>query len=171
MERRNSLYHNKSHDLLPSEARPATMANHAARVPAKAHMTDKRPRPVRDEKYFDTNKGCRSDSCPLTSSRPVHMWVPTVRAQQGITGPAAACGRTHPPLARVSALHGVSGCAGSHLGSTLNPGGAVAYIRAAASPSEVCSPIHAGTETMCPSNASSEFPHVGLITQKTRRFG
>jgi hypothetical protein len=34
-----------------------------------------------------------------------------------------------------------------------------------------CSPVHAGTETQCPSNASSEFPHVGLITEnwKSRR--
>jgi hypothetical protein len=61
------------------------------------------------------------------------------------------------PLDRALALHGVSGpeqkCkAGSHLGSTLKPGGAVltlgvfrhlrsvAYIRADASPSEVLAP-------------------------------
>lgn len=55
------------------------------------------------------------------------------------------------PLVRASAPHGVSGFVrtGSHLGSTLNPGGAVltlgvfrrsrsvAYIRADASPNEV----------------------------------
>jgi len=53
------------------------------------------------------------------------------------------------PLVRALALHGVSGNSGSHLGSTLKPGGAVltlgvsrrsrsvAYIRADASPSEV----------------------------------
>jgi hypothetical protein len=53
------------------------------------------------------------------------------------------------PLVRALALHGVSENSGSHLGSTLNPGGAVltlgvsrrsrsvAYIRADASPSEV----------------------------------
>ena len=53
------------------------------------------------------------------------------------------------PLAGALALHGVSGDSGSHLGSTLKPGGAVltlgvfrrsrsvAYIRADASPSEV----------------------------------
>jgi hypothetical protein len=53
------------------------------------------------------------------------------------------------PLDRALALHGVSGDSGSHLGSTLKPGGAVltlgvfrrsrsvAYIRADASPSEV----------------------------------
>jgi hypothetical protein len=61
--------------------------------------------------------------------------------------------RTGTPLVRASALHGVSPTEildrGSHLGSTLNPGGAVltggvsrrsgsvAYIRADASPSEV----------------------------------
>jgi hypothetical protein len=56
------------------------------------------------------------------------------------------------PLVRALALHGVSGNSGSHLGSTLNPGGAVltlgvsrrsrsvAYIRADASPSEVLAP-------------------------------
>ena len=53
------------------------------------------------------------------------------------------------PLVRALALHGVSGDSGSHLGSTLKPGGAVltlgvfrrsrsvAYIRTDASPSEV----------------------------------
>jgi hypothetical protein len=53
------------------------------------------------------------------------------------------------PLDRALALHGVSGDSGSHLGSTLKPGGAVltlgvfrrsrsvACIRADASPSEV----------------------------------
>ena len=53
------------------------------------------------------------------------------------------------PLVRALALHGVSEDSGSHLGSTLKPGGAVltlgvfrrsrsvAYIRADASPSEV----------------------------------
>jgi hypothetical protein len=53
------------------------------------------------------------------------------------------------PLVRALALHGVSGLAESHLGSTLSPGRAVltlgvfrrsrsvAYIRADASPSEV----------------------------------
>jgi hypothetical protein len=53
------------------------------------------------------------------------------------------------PLVRALALQGVSGDSGSHLGSTLNPGGAVltlgvfrrsrsvAYIPADASPSEV----------------------------------
>jgi hypothetical protein len=53
------------------------------------------------------------------------------------------------PLAGALALHGVSGDSGSHLGSTLKPGGAVltlgvsrrsrsvACIRADASPSEV----------------------------------
>lgn len=59
------------------------------------------------------------------------------------------------PLVRASAPHGVSGSisAGSHLGSTLNPGGAVltlgvsrrsrsvAYIRADASPSEVLAKV------------------------------
>jgi hypothetical protein len=56
------------------------------------------------------------------------------------------------PLVRALALHGVSENSGSHLGSTLNPGGAVltlgvsrrsrsvAYIRADASPSEVLAP-------------------------------
>jgi hypothetical protein len=53
------------------------------------------------------------------------------------------------PLVRALALHGVSGLAGSHFGSTLKPGGAVltlgvsrrsrsvAYVHADASPSEV----------------------------------
>ena len=53
------------------------------------------------------------------------------------------------PLVRALAPHGVSGCPGSHLGSTLKPGRAVltlgvfrrsrsvAYVRADASPSEV----------------------------------
>src|SRR5271168_2189116 len=59
----------------------------------------------------------------------------------------SACRGT--PLVRALALHGVSGDSGSHLGSTLKPGGAVltlgvfrrsrsvACIRADASPSEV----------------------------------
>ena len=56
------------------------------------------------------------------------------------------------PLVRASALHAVSGNSGSHLGSTLKPGGAVltlgvsrrsgsvACIRVDASPNEVLTP-------------------------------
>jgi hypothetical protein len=71
---------------------------------------------------------------------------------------------TYTPLVRASALHGVSGHqktlgARSHLGSTLNPGGAVltrgvfrrsgsvAFIRADASPSEVLAPISVDLQT------------------------
>ena len=66
--------------------------------------------------------------------------------------PATSAGRCT-PLVRALALHGVSGNSGSHLGSTLKPGGAVltlgvfrrsrsvACIRADASPSEVLASI------------------------------
>jgi hypothetical protein len=85
----------------------------------------------------------------LTSSRPGHTRMPFVdtwgEAPSGTTGHST-------PLVRASALHGVSGLnfrSRSHLGSTLNPGGAVltlgvfrrsgsvAYVRVDASPSEV----------------------------------
>ena len=72
--------------------------------------------------------------------------------------PATSAGRCT-PLVRALALHGVSGDSGSHLGSTLKPGGAVltlgvfrrsrsvACIRADASPSEVLASV------MVPSNS------------------
>jgi hypothetical protein len=84
----------------------------------------------------------------LTSSRSRHVRITAqlARKQEYRTRQQAG-NRT--PLVRVSALHGVSGQSGSHLGSTLNPGGAVltlgvsrrsgsvAYIRVDASPNEV----------------------------------
>ena len=84
----------------------------------------------------------------LTSSRSQHVRITAHLARkQEYRGPTTSGTRT--PLVRVSALHGVSGESGSHLGSTLNPGGAVltlgvsrrsgsvAYIRVDASPNEV----------------------------------
>ena len=84
----------------------------------------------------------------LTSSRSQHVRIyRTNGTQAGIQSPTTSGTRT--PLVRVSAPHGVSGESGSHLGSTLNPGGAVltlgvsrrsgsvAYIRVDASPNEV----------------------------------
>jgi hypothetical protein len=84
----------------------------------------------------------------LTSSRSQHVRITAqlARKQEYRTRQQAG---SRTPLVRVSALHGVSGESGSHLGSTLNPGGAVltlgvsrrsgsvAYIRADASPNEV----------------------------------
>jgi hypothetical protein len=75
-----------------------------------------------------------------------HRGAGTVHTGRGKSGELA--GR-RTPLVRALALHGVSGGSGSHLGSTLKPGGAVltlgvfrrsrsvACIRADASPSEV----------------------------------
>src|ERR1700728_2836092 len=75
-----------------------------------------------------------------------HRGACTVHTGRG--GPGRRAGR-RTPLNRALALHGVSGESGSHLGSTLKPGGAVltlgvsrrsrsvACIRADASPSEV----------------------------------
>ncbi len=85
----------------------------------------------------------------LTSSRPGHTGVPSL-VHKGVSGT---------PLVRALALQGVSGTSsGSHLGSTLKPGGAVltlgvsrrsgsvACVPADASPSEVlarsCWPSH-----------------------------
>jgi hypothetical protein len=73
--------------------------------------------------------------------------TPAAEARRAKHCPTDRSGST--PLVRALALHGVSGDSGSHLGSTLKPGGAVltlgvfrrsrsvAYIRADASPSEV----------------------------------
>jgi hypothetical protein len=86
----------------------------------------------------------------LTSSRPGHTRVsPPSRTGRRVNA-RRSTRRTCTPLVGASALHGVSGNrAGSHLGSTLKPGGAVltrgvsrrsgsvAYIRADASPTEV----------------------------------
>ena len=88
----------------------------------------------------------------LTSSRSRHVRLcRTIHTQAGAQeNPKNSGNRT--PLVRVSALHGVSGDSGSHLGSTLKPGGAVltlgvsrrsgsvAYIRVDASPNEVLTP-------------------------------
>jgi hypothetical protein len=84
----------------------------------------------------------------LTSSRSQHVRITAPLAcKQEYRTRQKAGNRT--PLVRVSALHGVSGEPGSHLGSTLKPGGAVltlgvsrrsgsvAYIRVDASPNEV----------------------------------
>jgi hypothetical protein len=77
--------------------------------------------------------------------------VPT-RCTRDEANPATSAGRCT-PLVRALALHGVSGESGSHLGSTLKPGGAVltlgvfrrsrsvACIRADASPSEVLASV------------------------------
>jgi hypothetical protein len=85
----------------------------------------------------------------LTSSRPGHTRVPSIACTEEVFA-TADDRRTRTPLVGASALHGVSGTSsGSHLGSTLRPGGAVltrgvsrrsgsvAYIRADASPTEV----------------------------------
>jgi hypothetical protein len=85
------------------------------------------------------------------------------------------------PLAGALALHGVSGDSGSHLGSTLKPGGAVltlgvfrrsrsvACIRADASPSEVhvnacvnlCWQRHNTASTQHPSGCRKDSPELG----------
>ena len=81
------------------------------------------------------------------SSPPPPDGAPAAEARRAKHCPTDRSGST--PLVRALALHGVSGDSGSHLGSTLKPGGAVltlvvfrrsrsvAYIRADASPSEV----------------------------------
>ncbi len=91
----------------------------------------------------------------LTSSRPWHTGVPfTCAACTREEGQGETPGHGT-PLVRASAPHGVSGSirAESHLGSTLNPGGAVltlgvfrrsrsvACVRADASPSEVLAEV------------------------------
>jgi hypothetical protein len=108
------------------------------------------PGPDRDE--TNVGYGCGLSLgliSPITSSRPGHTGVsPGCTHMEEIWDPPAG-GRTRTPLVGASALHGVSGITGSHLGSTLKPGGAVltrgvsrrsgsvAYIRADASPTEV----------------------------------
>jgi hypothetical protein len=85
------------------------------------------------------------------------------------------------PLVRALALHGVSGDSGSHLGSTLKPGGAVltlgvfrrsrsvACIRADASPSEVhvtpvnlCWQRHNTASTQHLSGRRKDSPELGV---------
>src|ERR1700683_2888876 len=81
-----------------------------------------------------------------TSSPPPSDGTPAAEARRAKHCPTEPSGST--PLVRALALHGVSGNSGSHLGSTLKPGGAVltlgvfrrsrsvACIRADASPRE-----------------------------------
>jgi hypothetical protein len=105
------------------------------------------PRPDRDETGFGYGCGLSLGLIsPITSSRPGHTGVsPKCTHMRGF-----AARRRRTPLVGASALHGVSGVSsGSHLGSTLKPGGAVltrgvsrrsgsvACIRADASPTEV----------------------------------
>src|SRR5580700_10567785 len=118
-----------------------------------------RRRPVRDE----TEPGSRS-GLSLELMRPS---PPRGRSTCGLPHNWHASRNTEPdnsgkphPTRRVSALHGVSGESGSHLGSTLKPGGAVltlgvsrrsgsvAYIRVDASPNEVL------TLTMMPEHSA-----------------
>jgi hypothetical protein len=78
-----------------------------------------------------------------------HLLRPYMHAEVEERSIARREGSEGTPLAGALALHGVSGDSGSHLGSTLKPGGAVltlgvfrrsrsvACIRADASPSEV----------------------------------
>ena len=127
-------------------------------------MADKRPRRVRDEKYFEYEQGLSLGLIsPHLLTASAHLGAQQFAHRRGSSSrPTEPAGRT--PLVRALALHGVSGCAGSHLDSILNSEGAVAYIRAAASPSEVLART-CWHRDQVPSNASSEFPHVGLITQ------
>jgi hypothetical protein len=86
-----------------------------------------------------------------TSSPPPPDGTPAAEARRAKHCPTKRSGST--PLVRALALHGVSGDSGSHLGSTLKPGGAVltlgvfrrsrsvACIRADASPSEVLASV------------------------------
>jgi hypothetical protein len=79
-----------------------------------------------------------------------HRGACTVHTGRGDIG---RCAGRRTPLDRALALHGVSGDSGSHLGSTLKPGGAVltlgvfrrsrsvACVRADASPSEVLAEV------------------------------
>ena len=96
----------------------------------------------------DIEPDCHWNSCvPHLLAVAARADYRTIGAQAGIQNPRMSGIRT--PLVRVSALHGVSAQPGSHLGSTLNPGGAVltlgvsrrsgsvAYIRVDASPNEV----------------------------------
>ena len=94
--------------------------------------------PDRNQKVIDLGHVCLG---PTSSAR-----APTRRSKRSIARREMSEGT---PLDRALALHGVSGDSGSHLGSTLKPGGAVltlgvfrrsrsvACIRADASPSEV----------------------------------
>jgi hypothetical protein len=90
--------------------------------------------------------------CRSNSSRPHLLAAKAHRGANTYTRDEAGSGISadrRTPLVRALALHGVSEKLGSHLGSTLNPGGAVltlgvfrrsrsvAYIRTDASPSEV----------------------------------
>ena len=108
------------------------------------------PRPVRDETDFEYGCGLSLGLISsITSLRPGHTGVSPRRTHKGDLEPPAG-ERLCTPLVGASALHGVSGfSSGSHLGSTLRPGGAVltrgvsrrsgsvAYIHADASPTEV----------------------------------
>jgi hypothetical protein len=115
--------------------------------PGKAQAAEGMPRPDRDETGFGYGCGLSLGLIsPITSSRPGHTGVsPKCTHMRGF-----AARRRRTPLVGASALHGVSGVSsGSHLGSTLKPGGAVltrgvsrrsgsvACIRADASPTEV----------------------------------
>jgi len=108
------------------------------------------PRPVRDEMGFKYGCGLSLGlTSSITSSQPGHTGVSLhAHALRDLEPPAGE--RLCTPLVGASALHGVSGfSSGSHLGSTLRPGGAVltrgvsrrsgsvAYIHADASPTEV----------------------------------
>jgi hypothetical protein len=94
--------------------------------------------------------------CRSNSSRPHLLAAKAHRGANTYTRDEAGSGISadrRTPLVRALALHGVSEKLGSHLGSTLNPGGAVltlgvfrrsrsvAYIPADASPSEVLASV------------------------------
>ena len=76
MKRRNAVCQNKSHDLLRPEAQPAAAGQSR---PPESLLTLRQPMEDRGrfgtKSISNTNKGCRSDSFPLTSLRPVHIWV------------------------------------------------------------------------------------------------
>ncbi len=118
--------------------------------PRKAQAAERMPRPDRDETDFEYGCGLSLGLIsPITSSRSGHTGVsPRCTHIRDLEPPTGE--RPCTPLVGASALHGVSGfSSGSHLGSTLRPGGAVltrgvsrrsgsvAYIRADASPTEV----------------------------------
>jgi hypothetical protein len=148
-------------DRLPRAITPA-------REPANAQTADGRPRPVRDEKYFEYEQGL---SLGLMS---LHLL--TASAHLG----AQRCAHRRGLLVRPRRVAGHTPHSSELRHCTAYPAEPEATWAQPVTREELwpisaqrphlarCSPVHAGTETKCPSNASPEFPHVGLITQNSK---